>query len=300
MKIRIDNKVIWINYHHLYCFYIIHQNGSLQKASSLLGIGQSALSIQMKQFESQLGFKLFERSHRKLEANERGKIIFSYAKEIFRMGEEMIHTLHDRPASNRIHLQIGTLDTIPKHLSVELAKKAVLNKWSVSMIEGKQAELLTDLMEYRIDILVTNHIPTTEPGRIYTKAIARMPLWIIGNKDYLNLKKNFPKSLNQKPFVVPTAESRVRQEFESFCTKNHIQVDTLAETQDIMVQKLLAIEGIGLSIMPEFAVNQFLNDRSLYLIGKIPGGFEELYLITAARKITNPAATFFMKNFIVQ
>jgi hypothetical protein len=54
MNIVIEGRSFWINYHHLYCFHVIAEEGSLTRAATRLGIGQSALSIQMKQFEQSL------------------------------------------------------------------------------------------------------------------------------------------------------------------------------------------------------------------------------------------------------
>ncbi|PIT99280.1 MAG: LysR family transcriptional regulator [Bdellovibrionales bacterium CG10_big_fil_rev_8_21_14_0_10_45_34] len=300
MKIVIDGKATWINYHHLYCFHTIVLQGGLTKASEFLGIGQSALSIQMKQFEAQLGFSLFERSHRKMKVNERGQVVLSYAKEIFRLGDEMVQTLNDRPASDRVHVQIGALDTIPKHLTVELVSQALSRKSSVTVMEGKPLELLNDLMDHRIDLLLTNALPQVRPGQIFAKRIARLPLWVVGSKAFLKLKDNFPESIKSQPFILPTADSNVRHEFENFRQLHQLPLDFLVETQDIMVQKLLAIKGLGLSIMPEFAVKEFLIKRELFLIGKIPRAFEEIFLISAARKIENPSAAAIMRTFKIQ
>lgn len=300
MKIIIEGKATWVNYHHLYCFHTIVQQGSIKLASEHLGIGQSALSIQMKQFEEQLGFSLFERTHRKLTVNERGKIVISYANEIFRLGGEMVETLNDRPSANRVHLKIGALDTIPKHLTVQMVDHALLEDSSVTVLEGKLEKLLQDLMNHRIDLVVTNYLPQAEPGQLFAKRIAKLPLWIVGGKSYVKLKRNFPQSLQNQAFILPTSDSNVRHEFENFRQSHKLTVDIRVETQDIMVQKLLAIKQLGLSIMPEFAVKEFLQKKELFLIGKINGGFEELFLISASRKIENPRAASMMRNFQIK
>lgn len=298
MKIVIDGRPTWVNYHHLYCFFTIVTEGGLSKASKTLGIGQSALSIQMRQLEQHLGFPLFERSARKLVPNERGKIVLSYAKEIFRLGNEMVEALHDRPTASRIHLQIGALDTIPKHLTVQIVESALREQdCTVSVVEGKARELLQSLIEHRIDLLVANGHPQAEPGQLYTKRIARLPLWVVGGKSFLRLKKNFPASLAGQRFIVPTGESRARHEFEACCKRVGITPDYIAETQDVMVQKLLALKQLGLTVAPEFAVREYLDKKELFLIGQLSGAYEELFLISATRKIENPVGAFLMKRF---
>ena len=86
----------WINYHHLFYFKTIAEEGSVSKAAEKLRLGQPTLSSQLIQFEDNLGVKLFDRSHKKLILTEQGNIALDYAKNIFRMGSEMYEVLHDR------------------------------------------------------------------------------------------------------------------------------------------------------------------------------------------------------------
>lgn len=300
MKITVDGRVLWVNYHHLYCFFVVVSEGSLTRAARVMGIGQSALSIQMKQFEEHLGFSLFERAHRSMQPNERGKIVYSYAREIFRLGGEMVETLFDRPTAARIHVQIGALDTIPKHLMLEIVEMALVSKpCSVSVIEGKPAALLEELLEHRIDLMCTNVFPNAEPGKIHAKRIARVPLWVVGAPRFRKLASGFPKSVNGQPFILPTADSRVRHEFEHYCKRHEVQADTIVEAQDVMVQKLLALRGAGMTVVPEFAVREYLDRGELHLIGKLQGVFEEIFLLSASRKIENPVASILMRKFAI-
>lgn len=298
MKIKINDRNVWINYHHLYCFYVIASEGSISKASKVLSIGSSALSIQIKQLEQNLEIELFERSHRKLSLNENGRLIFSYAKEIFRLGNEMIEVVRDKPAPGRVHLQVGALDTIPKHLTLQLVKKAIkMGKCSISIYEGRSAELLDQLKEHKIDLVITNIIPTVATESYFHRRIAKLPLWVVGDRSFLKLKKNFPHSLRGQSFVIPTIDSSVRQEIDSFFKHHQIAPDIIVEAQDVMVQKLIALEGIGMTVVPEFAINEFLKTKRLFLIGRIAGAFEDLFLISASRRIENPFASKLMKEF---
>lgn len=298
MKIKINDRYAWINYHHLYCFFVIATEGSIARASKILSIGSSALSIQIKQLEQNLEIELFERSHRKLILNENGRLIFSYAKEIFRLGNEMIEVVQDKPTSGRVHLQVGALDTIPKHLTLQLVKAAMKSgKCSISIYEGRSDELLVQLREHKIDLVVTNAIPTAVPASYVHRRIAKLPLWVVGDRSFLNLRKNFPRSLHGQCFVMPTSDSSVRQEIDSFFKHHQIAPDIIAEAQDVMVQKLIALEGIGMTVVPEFAISDFLKNKRLYLIGRIKDAFEDLFLISASRRIENPVASKLMKEF---
>lgn len=298
MKTLINEIPVWLNYHHLYYFMVVANEGSIANAAKKLNLGQSALSIQLKQLEESIGIQLFMRSHKKLTLTENGKAALDYAKEIFKLGNELIETMHDHVIPNRIHLKIGTLDTIPKHLTLQLAKKALqTNKCTISILEGKGDELLRELTHHRIDLMLTNkqtHIPLSQG---YIKKIARLPLLVFGTKEFVKLKKNFPYSLKDIPFIFPTAESQVRHEIEHYFKLLGIKPDILVESQDVMIQKLMALQGIGLIIVPEFSVSEYLKRKELFMIGKLENVFEELFMVAASRKIENPIAVELMKNF---
>ncbi len=75
----------WINYHHLFYFKAVAEEGTVSGAAKKLRIGQPTLSAQLKQFEETLGVQLFERQHKKLILSEQGKVALDYAKSIFKM-----------------------------------------------------------------------------------------------------------------------------------------------------------------------------------------------------------------------
>jgi LysR family transcriptional activator of nhaA len=301
MKINSEDQSIWLNYNHLYYFMVVAREGSIARASQKLSLGQSALSIQLKQLESALGVELFSRSHKKMALTENGKVAFDYAKDIFKLGAEMVESLLDRPTDERIHIHIGLLDTIPKHLSLQLAMELkTMRGNTASFLEGKSDELFRELVNHRIDLMVTNRVPMVTTEKVYSRKIARLPLFVVGARKFIGLRKDFPKSLNHQPFIAPTNDNQTRHDFAHYCELLKIIPDITMESQDIMVQKLLAINGMGLIVVPEFSVKEYLKNKTLFTIGKVDEVYEELFMIAASRKINNPLAEELMKRFKIK
>jgi len=295
---QFQKRTAWLNYHHLYYFLVIAKEGGIAKAAKQLSIGQSALSIQLKQFEDHIGVKLFDRSHKRLILTEHGRAALEYAQEIFKLGDELLETLNDRPTDNRVHLQIGALDTIPKHLTVRLTEQALNHKpCTISIFEGRVDELVRELVQHRLDLLITNRVVHGSPGALYVRKIANMPLLIIGSRKFLPLKKNFPRSLDGAPFILPTQDSQVRFEIEHYCKLHGLRPDFVIESQDMIVKKFMTIKGLGLMAAPRFAVQEYLDNKELFVIGQMRGVHEELFLVAASRKIENPIATHLMAHF---
>lgn len=289
----------WINYHHLNYFRVIAQEGSISKAAIKLKLGQPTLSAQLKQFEDTIGIQLFERKHKKLILNESGILALEYANEIFKMGGELLEVLHDRFVPSRPHVQFGALDSVPKHVVLAVAKAALkAGRCTVSLLEGNGDELVRELLIHKIDLVIADYIPNfKEDVKIYSRSIAKFPIYIYGSKKFRHLKKDFPNSLQDAPFVLPTGHSKLRRDIENFLQTNSTTFDLVAETQDTALQKLMGIEGLGLIPLTQNAAQIHLKENKLFEIGKIPGVYEEIFLLSSSRKIENPISSLIMKHF---
>lgn len=298
MPVRIENQVQWLNYHHLHYFHIIAKEGSIAKAAEKLNMGQPTLSIQLKQLEESLGKNLFERRKQRLYLTEAGKIAFEYADQVFRLGSEMVEVLQDRMQNNRVHVQIGALDSVPK----QIISKVVLQAYkqgncAVSVLEGAGNDLLRELSAHQIDLLLSNYPPNVDFQTVHAKSIAKLDVVVCASAKYKHLRRDFPYSLDGQPFIFPTIHSRLRRDLEHYFSVNGIRVDRIAETQDTSLQKLLGQEGVGLIPIVEEAASDLIREKKLVVLGTLPGIHEEIWLMAASRKIDNPIAAKLMKGF---
>lgn len=289
----------WINYHHLYYFKVIAEEQSVSKAAEKLRLGQPTLSAQLKQFESSLGVSLFERRHRKIVLTEPGKIAFDYARSIFKMGSEMFDVIHDKVKPSRLSLSIASLDSIPKNIILEIVKSASkISACQITLTEGKSDELLREISAFNADLLVTNFIPTAQGAKgLFHRSIAKNKVSLYGAAKFKPLKKNFPSSLSGQPVLLPTYDSKMRYDIDHWSRLTLVQLDTLSESQDIAIKELMATDGLGLLPAAPHTVARYVASGELFEIGKLDGVQEELFLVTAQRKIENPIAKELFKSF---
>src|SRR3954454_13982243 len=116
----------WINYNHLYYFWVVGREGGVVRASEELMVSQPTISNQLKDLEASLGHRLFERAGRGRTLTEAGRIAFNYANEMFSLGEEMLNALeHRQTDAAAIRLTVGVVDVIPKPLATQLLAPAL-------------------------------------------------------------------------------------------------------------------------------------------------------------------------------
>lgn len=291
----------WLNYHHLYYFMTIAEVNSISKAAEKLLLGQPTLSAQLKQFEDNLGVQLFERQHKKLILTEHGKLALEYARNIFKMGSEMYEALHDRLKPSKINIQLGALDSIPKQVMLQLTQATLkVAPCSISLVEGKFEELMRDLSAHTIDLAITNFLPKLEATKgLYHKVISKRNVGIYGGPGFKKLRKNFPKSLDGQPLVIPTYDSQMRYNLEHWLKLNELSIDIVAETQDTALKKLMAINNMAMIPAASHTVQNQVLSGELALIGELANVTEELFLISSHRKIANPVAAELMKSFLL-
>jgi LysR family transcriptional activator of nhaA len=172
----------WLNYHHLLYFRTIAIEGSIARASEKLRVGQPALSSQLRTFEHTLGQELFERSGRKLQLTEAGKVVLAYANQIAELGDELLQVLADGALSKRVTVNVGIQDCLPKKLAVMVVEKMTeLFPCRVRIVEGHASVLFSELANHTLDVVISNQMPFAEELKgLRSRKIATLPVSIYG------------------------------------------------------------------------------------------------------------------------
>jgi LysR family transcriptional regulator, transcriptional activator of nhaA len=289
----------WLNYHHLYYFWITAKEGSISSASKKLRVGQPTISTSIKNLEDALNQSLFNRKGRGLHLTEAGKVVLDYANQIFTLGNELMEVIKDKAFSKRTHVHFGALDSVPKSLVQSLIHSAQkIAPCAITVLEGGGDFLFRELQAHRIDLVISNFPPTIGDSKQYfSRLLAKIPITVFSTKKFQPLKRNFPKSLQDQPFIMPSLHSKLRHDLNHFFQINKITVDVVIETQDTSIQKLLGNEGMGLVPLPDFAGKELIKEGKLIKVGNLQGVTEDFWLVSSPRKFSNPIAEDLMKNF---
>jgi LysR family transcriptional activator of nhaA len=287
----------WLNYHHLIYFREIANTGSISKASKKLFIGQPALSAQLKQLEEELQIELFERRNRKLILTDAGKVILKYANEIGLLGQELLQVVQKKSFTTKTTLRLGALHSVPKELVWEIVQKArSFGNCFVSIVEGSHEELTTELLLCNVDFFISNFAgDISRDKNMNSKPFVKAAVSIYGSKKYLSCRKNFPKSLNGVPMILPTHHSKLRHDLNYYFDSKKITILSELETQDTSLMKIFAAQGAGLAALPDLAAIDLVREQVLYKIGLLANIKEEYWIISSKRTIDNPIATKLIK-----
>ena len=155
--------------------------GGLSQAGRRLGRSQSAISLQMKRLETQVGEPLFLRAGRSLDLSEAGEQLLAYARRILALNDEALADLRGAPVEGR--LRFGTQqDFTDSWLPTALARFAERHpavRLQISV--GKGTSYLKALERGRFDLVLVlglGNRPTAEH-------LGQLPLTWIGRKDFV-------------------------------------------------------------------------------------------------------------------
>jgi len=284
----------FLNFHHLRYFRSIVQAGTLTEAAKRMGISQSAMSVQLKSLEHQLGCSLFSREHKSLRLTEEGRMVFEFADSIFKTGEEMMSTLSRKQKRFTTVLRVGCVATLSRNFILEFLKPAVSDEEvEVVIHSGSRSELLSDLQDHTLDLVLSNRRTKTDLGnKLNCVEVAKQPVSLLGRPHFAPKGKKpfrFPEDLAGIPLVLPSRESGIRNQFDSLMDLHrNMKLVVAAEADDMAMLRLLAREMDAIALLPPVVVRDELEAGIFKEIYQLPDLYETFYATTSNRKFPNP------------
>jgi LysR family transcriptional activator of nhaA len=276
-----------LNFNHLRYFWAVAHEGSLTRAAEHMHLSQSALSVQIQKLEHQIGHKLFERTGRRLELTEAGRITLDYADTVFAAGRELLSTLQGRPAARRQVLRVGALTTLSRNFQLEFLRPLV-GRADVELIvrAGVLRDLLAQLESHAIDVVLANSAaPRDASTTLRNHLLAEQPVSLVGRPRATAFR--FPDDLRHEPVLLPGLDSDIRVGFDRLMEQAGIRPTILAEVDDMAMLRLLAREREGVTLVPPIVVRDELESGVLVEHCRIAEVSERFYAIVARRRFPN-------------
>lgn len=277
-----------LNYHHLRYFHAVAHDGNLTRTAERLHLSQSALSTQIKSLEERMGHALFERRGRQLHLTEAGRIALDHADRIFSAGQELVETLK-RTGTVRRPIRIGALATLSRNFQMEFLRP-VIGRPDVEVIlrSGRTAELLAGLEAHNLDVVLLNQAPFGDATTPFVShLVATQGVSLVGRPEG-RPEEDLASRLASHPLILPTAESGVRQKFDSLAARLGVLPQIAAEVDDMAMMRLLVREGAGLAVLPPIVVKGELEQGLLTELDTLAGVDESFYAVTVRRRFPNP------------
>lgn len=282
--------MVQLNYNHLRYFWAVARDGNLTRTAEQLHLSQSALSLQIKKLEHQLGHALFERRGRGLHLTEAGRVALDHANAIFATGDELLGTLRQTGVA-REAVRVGALATLSRNFQLSFLQP-LLGRTDIELVlrSGSAAELLLALQALTLDVVLTNIVPASDVlAPFVVQRVADQPVSLIGVPRLRCEPSSIEDLLTTHPIILPTPLSSIRTGFDAFVNRLNLHPQIAAEVDDIAMMRLLAREGFALAVLPPIAVRDELASGTLVEFDSLAGLTESFFAVTVKRRFPKAA-----------
>lgn len=252
-------------------FKAIYEAGTLSAAAEVLFISQPGVSLHLNSLEAYTGYKLFDRSARKMVPTERGKVLYNFIVEPLSKLQTAEQLFHKSSKADRPTISVGMcFETFQYTLEEHIAKLP----FNLIIKFGEYPQMQHDLDTGLLDLIITPNkgdqtnleyrpfstekIVLIAGSRTDTRQLSRLlndqkidetrdwlkqQIWYSTAADMEHLKnfwlRNFRKHPDFKPnYIVPNISSIVR------CLS----------------------DGEGFSIIPDFLCRDSIEDGTIKLV----------------------------------
>ncbi|MCP4205209.1 MAG: transcriptional activator NhaR [bacterium] len=285
--------VDFLNFQHLYYFWIVAREGGISRASEVLDLSPSTISAQIGQLEEALEVKLFRKVGRNIRLTDVGQIAFRYAGQIFGLGRELTHALKGWDTEGPFSLQVGIADAVPKLVATKLLQPAftVSPEIRLTCREGRPELLLAELALHRFDLILLD--APADPGstiRAFSRLLQDCAIAVFGTPELCRQHGDgFPESLEAAPVLMPTPNSSIRRAFGRWLEEQGLQPRVVGEFEDGALMKAFGEIGAGLFPAPLIIAEDLKRQYGVECLGSLEGTHARYYAVTVERQLEHPA-----------
>lgn len=269
-------------------FRAIYKTGTLTGAADSLFISQPGVSLHLSSLEAYVGYKLFDRTGRKMIPTERGKVLFNAVSELIAKLEDVEKNFQRSTEKHTPTISIGmcfeTFQTLEQYVSTL--------DFNLIISFGQYPEMLDQLDKGILDLIITPK-KGTSPNIIH-EAFSSEQIILVGGKN-VDIE-SFHKTLENKEY----AEEWLKQEkwygttgdmehlFQfwilNFGHKPNFRPNYIVPNLNSIIRCLKG--GSGLAVVPDFLCKKEIENGEVQLIWEGEKKLENT-LYFGSRKNTN-------------
>ena len=291
-----------VSFRQLRVFLEVANQGSVTRAAEALHLTVPAVSMQIKEIESQVGLQLFDRSGRTLSLSTAGEYFVVHAKR-------MLATLRDAEnAMGRFKrlesgmLTVGMVSTakyfVPRLLALFRAEHPGIDVRLVVM--ANREALLSRMDTGDVDLSVMGRPPRELAAR--SEAFAAHPLVFVSPPGHELLRVGHPPvaALAPFPFIVREQGSGTRNAMENFFAEHRFEPRITMEMGSNETIKQAVMAGMGVSFLSLHTVGLELRSGLLALV-EVEGTpvMRSWHVVHLQSKVLSPAAEAF-RYFLIE
>ncbi len=221
--------------------------GTFAAAADAIGLTQSAVSLQIKGLEDEIGIQVFDRRHRPPLLNDKGVMLVEQARKVLDLCDDISHQGGDMPLEG-----VLTFGAVPTTISTILPASLVMMrerhpKLHIKVTSGLSAELAAATRNGEIDAAVVSE-PAKLADGLVASPISREPLLAIAP---INSPGETDKELLESgSFIQFSRRAWAGQDIYRYLKDQDIKVHRGMEIDSLADITKMVRYGLGVSVVP--------------------------------------------------
>ena len=158
--------------------------------------------------------------------------------------------------------------------------------------EGEIGPLVNQLQAHRLDIVFADERASSSlRAKTFNHLLGRSGITFCAVPTVAaKLRRNFPRSLDGAPALLPTTNMGMRTALEGWFDKKGIRPRLVGEFEDTALMEVCSAGGRGFTVVHTVSDRAALKHYNLRVIAEVEECGSEFYAITAERLVKHPAA----------
>ena len=282
-----------MNTTHIKSFLYVSKYNSISKAADKLNYSTSAIYEHLKSLENEVGVTLYNKANRGIYLTENGEIFLEYANKIL----DIVDDIH-----RRFYKSSETLRIMVSESSDFFVMKPLMDKFIIKYpdIEIDYTKATTDVAIEKILNGLCDVGVISEPGFSTSKVkcdfLCKLPLSFVASPKHICFKNGIVDSREDNTLLSTMGFTVVSNLLVSKGLLFSDYFSSKKNIGDLQTLKELAYEGIGISLLPTFLVEDDIAQGKLKLIPEFNEEFSSrIYILT---ELNNKKVNKSVNNFV--
>ena len=271
------------------------------KAAQEMHLTPPAVSIQIRDLESQLGLPLFERQGKSVSLTLSGEYFLVYARKILATLKDAEDAMARLRGVKAGRLTIGMVSTAQYFVPRLLARFQESHpSLDLRLFVGNREQLVNHLHNSELDLAIMGRPPKEIDTRAEPFAVHPMGVVAPAGHPLQQGGPHAPQRLAEFPCIMREAGSGTRSTFEEYLLRHRVELPLFTEMQSNESIKQAVMAGMGISFLSLHTVGLELHD-GLLVVPRMQGMpvLRRWYAVNSAYKLLSPAAEAF-RYFILE
>ncbi|WP_297912398.1 LysR family transcriptional regulator [Thiomonas sp.] len=265
------------------------------KAAQEMHLTPPAVSIQIRELESQVGLPLFERQGKSVSLSPAGEYFLVYARKILATLKDAEDAMARLRGIKAGRLTIGMVCTAQYFVPRLLARFHESYPYlDVRLAVGNRAQLIEQLQNSELDLAIMGQPPKEMDTRAEVFAAHPMGVVVPPGHELARGGPHGPELLAQFHLIMREPGSGTRATFEEYLLRHRVELQMWTEMPSNESIKQAVMAGMGISFLSLHTVGLELRD-GLLVVPPVQGMpvLRRWYVTNSQSKLLSPAAETF-------